>query len=66
MGKDLIWLPKEYMANCWLQTFSVQPHRHKSFKLSTDPFFVEKLRNIVGQYLNPPDQQCQATDQSQP
>ena len=44
---------------------SVQPHRHKSFKLSTDPFFVEKLRNLVGQYLNPPDQQCQATDQSQ-
>lgn len=54
------------MANCWLQTFSVQPHRHKTFKLSADPFFVEKLRNLVGQYLNPPDQQCQATDQSQP
>jgi len=28
----------------WLQTFSVQPHRQKSFKLSTDPFFVEKVR----------------------
>jgi transposase len=33
----------------------VQPHRTKSFKLSTDPFFVEKVRDIVGLYLNPPD-----------
>ena len=38
-----------------LQTFSVQPHRQKHFKLSTDPFFVEKVRDIVGPYLNPPD-----------
>ncbi len=37
------------------QTFSVQPHRSKTFKLSTDPFFVEKVRDIVGLYLNPPD-----------
>src|SRR6266705_1418035 len=35
--------------------FGVQPHRAKSFKLSTDPFFVEKVRDIVGLYLNPPD-----------
>lgn len=35
------------------QTFSV--HRSKTFKLSTDPFFVEKVRDIVGLYLNPPD-----------
>ena len=33
--------------------FGVQPHRSKSFKLSTDPFFVEKVRDIVGLYLNP-------------
>ena len=45
----------------WLQTFSVQLHRQKShrcaeacgYKLSTDPFFVEKVRDIVGLYLNP-------------
>jgi transposase len=37
------------------QTFAVQPHRSKTFKLSTDPFFVEKVRDIVGLYLNPPD-----------
>jgi putative transposase len=33
----------------------VQPHRQKTFKLSKDPFFVEKVRDIVGLYLNPPD-----------
>lgn len=37
------------------QTFALQPHRSKSFKLSNDPFFVEKVRDIVGLYLNPPD-----------
>jgi putative transposase len=37
------------------QTFGVQPHRTRSFKLSTDPFFIEKVRDIVGLYLNPPD-----------
>ena len=60
----------------WMQTFSVQPHRQKSFKLSTDPFFVEKVRDIVGLYLNPPDKamvlcvdektQIQALDRTQP
>ena len=35
--------------------FGVQPHRAKAFKLSTDPFFIEKVRDIVGLYLNPPD-----------
>jgi putative transposase len=38
------------------QTFAVQPHRSKTCKLSTDPFFVEMVREIVGLYLNPPDQ----------
>jgi putative transposase len=37
------------------QTFALQPHRSRSFKLSTDPFFIEKVRDIVGLYLNPPD-----------
>jgi putative transposase len=60
----------------WLQTFSLQPHRQKSFKLSNDPFFVEKVRDIVGLYLNPPDKavvlcvdektQIQALDRTQP
>jgi putative transposase len=39
----------------YFKLFSLQPHRSKSFKLSTDPFFVEKTRDIVGLYFNPPD-----------
>ncbi len=39
----------------YLKMFGVQPHRTKTFKLSNDPFFVEKVRDIVGLYLNPPD-----------
>jgi transposase len=56
--------------------FGVQPHRSQSFKLSTDPFFVEKVRDIVGLYLNPPDKalvlcvdeksQIQALERTQP
>ena len=58
------------------QAFGVQPHRQRYFKLSTDPFFVEKVRDIVGLYLNPPDKamvlcvdeksQIQALDRTQP
>src|SRR5580698_5184937 len=58
------------------QLFSLQPHRSKSFKLSTDPFFVEKVRDVVGLYLNPPDHavvlsvdeksQIQALNRTQP
>ena len=53
-----------------------QPHRQKHFKLSTDPFFVEKVHDIVGLYLNPPDNamvlcvdekgQTQALERTQP
>ena len=56
--------------------FGVQPHRQRHFKLSNDPFFVEKVRDIVGLYLNPPDHalvlcvdeksQIQARDRTQP
>ncbi len=58
------------------RTFGLKPHRSDTFKLSTDPFFVEKVRDIVGLYLNPPDNalvlcvdeksQCQALERSQP
>lgn len=34
------------------QAFAVQPHRTRTFKLSNDPFFVEKVRDIAGLYLN--------------
>ena len=35
--------------------FSVQPHRSETFKLSGDPLFVDKVRDIIGLYLSPPD-----------
>jgi hypothetical protein len=54
----------------------LQPHRMRQFKLSTDPHFVEKLRDIVGLYLDPPahavvlsldeKSQIQALDRTQP
>ena len=56
--------------------FGLQPHRAESFKLSSDALFVEKVRDIVGLYLNPPERalvlcvdeksQIQALDRSQP
>jgi putative transposase len=39
-----------------LRMFELQPHRHDTLELSTDPFFIEKLRDVVGLYLDPPDQ----------
>src|SRR5205085_1566297 len=60
----------------YLSLFGVRPHRTESFKLSTDPFFVDKLRDVVGLYLNPPQNalvvcvdeksQCQALERTQP
>ena len=56
--------------------FGLQPHRSETFKLSTDPFFVEKVRDIVGLYMSPPERalvlcvdeksQIQALDRTQP
>jgi len=58
------------------QRFDVQPHRVEKFKLSNDPKFEEKVRDIVGLYLNPPDRalvlcvdeksQIQALDRTAP
>ncbi len=45
---------KSTVQRCF-QLFGVQPHRQKHFKLSNDLFFVEKVRDFVGLYLNPPD-----------
>ena len=56
--------------------FGLQPHRSQTFKLSSDPLFVEKVRDIVGLYLSPPNRalvlcvdeksQIQALDREQP
>ena len=37
------------------QRFDIQPHRVEKFKLSNDPHFEEKVRDVVGLYLDPPD-----------
>jgi len=68
-------LSKSTVQRIW-HTFGIQPHRQKHFSLSTDAFFVEKVRDIVGLYLNPPDKamvlcvdeksQIQALDRAQP
>ena len=60
----------------YFSLFGLQPHRSESFKLSTDAFFVEKLRDVVGLYLSPPENalvlcvdeksQCQALERTQP
>ena len=66
---------REAVHRIW-NAFGLQPHRQRHFKLSTDPFFVEKVRDIVGLYLNPPAKalvlcvdeksQIQALDRTQP
>ncbi len=58
------------------QAFGLQPHRSEIFKLSSDPFFIEKVRDIVGLYMAPPERalvlcvdeksQIQALDRTQP
>jgi hypothetical protein len=63
------------ISRIW-RTFGLQPHRVETFKLSKDPLFVEKVRDIVGLYLHPPDRalvlavdeksQIQALDRSAP
>src|SRR4051794_35714108 len=63
------------VGRAW-RAFGLQPHRTETFKLSTDPLFAEKVRDIVGLYLAPPDRalvlcvdeksQVQALDRTQP
>src|ERR1700674_796564 len=47
-------LSKSTVHRIW-RAFGLEPHRQRHFKLSTDPFFVEKVRDIVGLYLHPPE-----------
>jgi hypothetical protein len=63
------------ISRIW-RAFGLQPHREETFKLSTDPQFIEKLRDMVGLYLDPPQaaavfcvdekSQIQAIDRIQP
>ena len=68
-------LSQSAVSRIW-RAFGLQPHRQESFKLSTDPLFVEKTRDIVGLYIDPPvkamvlcvdeKSQIQALDRTQP
>jgi transposase len=68
-------LSKSTVSNIW-RSHNLKPHRVKTFKLSRDPKFLEKLTDVVGLYLNPPEKavvlcvdeksQIQALDRTQP
>jgi transposase len=68
-------LSRSTISRIW-RAFGLQPHRSETFKLSKDPLFIDKVRDIVGLYMNPPDRalvlcvdeksQIQARDRTQP
>lgn len=70
-------LTQNAVSRIW-RAFGLKPHLQENFKLSSDPFFVEKVRDIVGLYINPPERtravvlcvdeksQVQALDRTQP
>ena len=79
------WSTRSLAAACGLsrssvhrvwQAFALAPHRSETFKLSRDPLFIDKVRDIVGLYMDPPEKalvlcvdeksQIQALDRSQP
>jgi transposase len=74
MAKEIGHAPST-VHRIW-RAFGLQPHRIETFKLSSDPLFVEKVRDIVGLYLSPPKRavvlcvdeksQVQALDRTQP
>lgn len=74
LGKKL-GLSQTAVCRIW-HAFGLQPHRQGTFKLSTDPMFIDKVRDVVGLYLNPPERaivlsvdeksQVQALDRTQP
>jgi transposase len=70
-----VGLTQNAVLRIW-HAFGLQPHRQDTFKLSSDPQFVEKVHDVVGLYLNPPERavvfcvdeksQIQALDRTQP
>jgi hypothetical protein len=68
-------ISKSTVSNIW-RSHNIKPHRTETFKLSRDPKFLEKLTDVIGLYLNPPDQalvlcvdeksQIQALQRTQP
>ena len=72
---ERVGLSQTTVMRIW-HAFGLQPHRTETFKLSTDPLFIEKVRDVVGLYLHPPahalvlsvdeKSQIQALDRTQP
>lgn len=72
---DASGMTQSTVSRIW-RAFGLQPHRVETFKLSSDPLFIEKIRDVVGLYLNPPERavvlcvdeksQIQALDRTQP
>jgi transposase len=70
-----VGLTQSAVHRIW-KAFGLQPHRHDAWKLSRDPLFIEKVRDVVGLYLNPPERavvlcvdeksQIQALDRTAP
>src|SRR5881628_2763964 len=68
-------LSRMTISRIW-QAFGLQPHRSETFKLSPDPLLIDKVRDVVGLYMNPPEHavvlcvdekaQIQALDRTQP
>ena len=74
MAKE-VGLTQSAVSRIW-RAFGLQPHRQATWKLSKDPLFIEKVRDVVGLYLNPPERavvlcvdeksQIQALDRTAP
>ena len=72
---EAVGLSQSAVVRIW-NAFGLKPHRSETFKLSTDPYFVEKVRDVVGLYMSPPENaivlsvdeksQVQALDRTQP
>lgn len=70
-----VGVSRETVRRVW-KAFGLQPHRTETFKLSNDPFFIEKVRDVVGLYMDPPERalvlcvdeksQIQALNRTQP
>src|SRR4051812_34984423 len=70
-----VGLSQSAIVRIW-NAFGLKPHKGETFKLSTDPYFVEKVRDVVGLYMSPPENaivlsvdeksQVQALDRTQP
>jgi transposase len=72
---EAVGLSQSAIVRVW-NAFGLKPHKVEAFKLSTDPYFVEKVRDVVGLYMSPPENaivlsvdeksQVQALDRTQP